>query len=252
MERLSTGIKGLDSLIQGYPKGRAILVTGESGAGKTIFGLQFLNACCEAGVTSVYISMEERPEDLKAQAMSFGWDLTDYEHKGLLRIVDLLERRMSWVEDAATHGLEKPYKSLIKIVSEIYEERRLCALPISGVQKEKKSVPDVVILDNIGVFAMGTSTRELREQLDALVFKLSGLGCTSLIISDDAVAKISQDIMLYSVYGSIRLQKRDNPYTSKRERVMDIIKIRNTKIPLEYLLFDITDKGIELIVKSED
>jgi len=41
-------------------------------------------------------------------------------------------------------------------------------------------------------------------------------------------------------------------YTSKRERVMDIIKIRNTKISLEYLLFDITDKDIELIVKSED
>ena len=58
--------------------------------------------------------------------------------------------------------------------------------------------------------------------------------------------------MLYSVYGAIRLRKRDNPYTSKRERVTDIIKIRNTKIPLEYLLFDITDKGIELIVKSED
>jgi len=45
--------------------------------------------------------------------------------------------------------------------------------------------------------------------------------------------------------------KRDNPYIDKRERVMDIVKIRNTKIPLDYMLFDITDKGIALLPKSE-
>ncbi len=252
MERLSTGIEGLDSLVQGYPKGRALLVTGESGAGKTILGLQFLNACCKAGVKCVYIAMEERPEDIKAQAMSFGWDLDDYEHKGLLRIIDILGRRMGWIEDAATHGVEKPYQSLITIIAEIYEERRLCALPISHAHKDTRARPDVVIIDNIGVAIMEILPHELRKQLDSLIYQLSGLGCTSLIISDDAVAKMSNDVMQYSVYGAIRLRKRDNPYTSKRERVMDIIKIRNTKIPLDYLLFDITDNGIELITKSED
>jgi KaiC/GvpD/RAD55 family RecA-like ATPase len=196
--------------------------------------------------------MEERPEDIKAQAMSFGWDLDDYEHNGLLRIIDSLGRRMGWIEDAATHGLEKPYQSLIKIVAEIYEERRLCALPISHAHKDTRARPDVVIIDNIGVAIMEILPHELRKQLDSLIYQLSGLGCTSLIISDDAVAKMSNDVMQYSVYGAIRLRKRDNPYTSKRERVMDIIKIRNTKIPLDYLLFDITDNGIELIAKSED
>ncbi len=42
-ERVTTGIKGLDPLIEGgFPKGRSILVTGEPGTGKTIFALQFL------------------------------------------------------------------------------------------------------------------------------------------------------------------------------------------------------------------
>ncbi|MEA1956964.1 MAG: hypothetical protein U9N01_01205 [Euryarchaeota archaeon] len=45
--------------------------------------------------------------------------------------------------------------------------------------------------------------------------------------------------------------KRDNPYVDTRERVMDIVKIRNTKTPLDYILFDITDKGIALLPKSE-
>jgi hypothetical protein len=32
--------------------------------------------------------------------------------------------------------------------------------------------------------------------------------------------------MMYSVYGGIKLMKRDNPYLNKRERVMDIVKTR--------------------------
>lgn len=250
MERLSTGVDGLDALIRGYPKGRTILVSGESGAGKTIFGLQFLNACCKSGMTCVYITTEERLEDLKAQAMSFGWNLDEYVHRGLLRIIDALERRMSKMEDAVTHGVEKPYKSIIRILSDIYEEKLVRILPNSDIHKGKRAIPDVVIIDNIGVLAIGIPTPELREQLDTLVFQLVVLGCTSLIICDEAVVKMSEDIMMYSVYGAIRLKKRDNPYINKRERVMDIVKMRNTKIPLDYLLFDITDKGIELITKS--
>jgi len=46
MERISTGVDGLDALIQGYPKGKTFLVSGEAGAGKTILALHFfLNAC---------------------------------------------------------------------------------------------------------------------------------------------------------------------------------------------------------------
>jgi len=45
MEWISTGVDGLDALIQGYPKGKTFLVSGVAGAGKTILALHFLNAC---------------------------------------------------------------------------------------------------------------------------------------------------------------------------------------------------------------
>jgi KaiC/GvpD/RAD55 family RecA-like ATPase len=46
MESLSTGIEGLDMLIDGgYPKGKSILVTGPPGAGKLFSG--FIS-CTEA------------------------------------------------------------------------------------------------------------------------------------------------------------------------------------------------------------
>ena len=43
MERVPTGIAELDAKLSGgYPKGKGLLVTGVSGAGKTIFGLHLL------------------------------------------------------------------------------------------------------------------------------------------------------------------------------------------------------------------
>ena len=43
VERIKTGIPGLDKLIQGgFVKGSAVLISGGTGAGKTIFCLQYL------------------------------------------------------------------------------------------------------------------------------------------------------------------------------------------------------------------
>lgn len=261
MERLSTGIDELDALIQGYPKGKSFLVSGDAGTGKTILALHFLNACCKDGLRCIYIAMEETPEDLKAQAKSFEWDLAEYEEKGLLQIIGVLEQRAEKAEaeaDArmpAEMRIEKSYQNLMDILSDIREKGGLPFLSTGGVgigiHEEENDVADVIIMDNVGAFVIGIPTPKLREQLDSLVFKLDGLKCTSLVICDETVAKLTDNVMMYSVYGAIKLMKRDNPYVDTRERVMDIVKIRNTKIPLDYLLFDITDKGIVLLPKSE-
>lgn len=242
MERLSTGIDELDALIQGYPKGKTFLVSGDAGTGKTILALHFLNACCKDGLKSIYIAMEENPEDLKAQAASFGWDLAKYEEKGLLQIIGVLEQRAEKAEAAAripvAMRIERSYQTLMDMLSDIREKGGLPFLSTRdvgvgvGIHEEGNDVADVVIMDNIGAFAIGIPTPKLREQLDSLVFKLNELECTALIVCDETVAKMTDNVMMYSVYGAIKLMKRDNPYIDTRERVMDIVKIRNTKTPL--------------------
>jgi len=47
MDRIKTGIYGLDDVIEGgFPGGRTILVTGAAGTGKTIMGMQFGGEKC--------------------------------------------------------------------------------------------------------------------------------------------------------------------------------------------------------------
>ena len=87
-KRVSTGIPGLDSLLQGgYLETSVNLITGETGTGKTTFCAQFIYEGLKRGETGLYITLEERPEDIKADAAMFGWDFEGFEKKGLVRIV---------------------------------------------------------------------------------------------------------------------------------------------------------------------
>ena len=76
VRRTSTGIPGLDHLIEGgFPADRAILVRGRPGTGKTICGLQFLVEGLAAGEKGALVSVDEKPDHLIANASHFGWDL---------------------------------------------------------------------------------------------------------------------------------------------------------------------------------
>lgn len=86
--RTSTGIPGLDSLMSGgFLENSVNLLTGETGTGKTIFCAQFIWNGLQRGETGLYITLEERPEDIKTDAMQFGWDFDSFEKKGLCRII---------------------------------------------------------------------------------------------------------------------------------------------------------------------
>ena len=65
IERLSTGIPGLDEILRGglIPK-RSYLVRGEPGTGKTILGLHYLTHGAAEGDTSLFINLEEATVDI--------------------------------------------------------------------------------------------------------------------------------------------------------------------------------------------
>ena len=78
--RLSTGIAGLDEVLSGgLPKGNMYLVEGESGAGKTTLGLQFLLAGQRRGEHTLWITLSETEEQLRQSAHSHGWSLDGIE-----------------------------------------------------------------------------------------------------------------------------------------------------------------------------
>jgi circadian clock protein KaiC len=74
--RMSTGIAGLDDVLGGgLPQGNMYLVEGESGAGKTTLGLQFLLEGKRRGERTLWITLSETETQLLQSARSHGWSL---------------------------------------------------------------------------------------------------------------------------------------------------------------------------------
>jgi KaiC/GvpD/RAD55 family RecA-like ATPase len=229
MNVLSTGIAGLDKLVGGYPKGKSVLVTGKAGTGKTIMALHFVNACCETGMKCAYIATEESPEDLIAQGTELGWNINKYIKKGLLSIIEAYQRRAEEVEIA--YPLRNSNQSEVDFFNLVNE------LPDNF---------DTIVIDNIGVFVVGMDIKNFRDNIDYLMYKLKEKETTAIIIIDEGAGDIFNEIATYSAHGAIKLLKLENPYTGKRERRFDFIKMRNSKIPTDYILYDITNNGIVL------
>lgn len=76
IDRVRTGVNGLDELLQGgFPKSHCILLSGAPGTGKTIFGQQFLYNGAKNGEKGLYIAFNEELEDVLLQPTVFGWDI---------------------------------------------------------------------------------------------------------------------------------------------------------------------------------
>ncbi|MCX6709401.1 MAG: AAA family ATPase [Candidatus Woesearchaeota archaeon] len=87
--KCKTGIKGFDELVEGgLVEGSSVLFTGNPGTGKTIFALEFLyNGATKFNEKGLYVSFEERAEEIKAQAKQFGWDFGKLERAKKIQIL---------------------------------------------------------------------------------------------------------------------------------------------------------------------
>ncbi len=77
IEKIPSGIPGFDEVTDGgLPRGRPTLVCGDAGAGKTMFGMQFLiNGVSPEQEPGIFVAFEESENDLKENMASLGWDL---------------------------------------------------------------------------------------------------------------------------------------------------------------------------------
>jgi KaiC/GvpD/RAD55 family RecA-like ATPase len=106
LDRVPTGIKGLDELLGGgFPKGKCILVVGSPGSGKTTFAIQYLYSGALQGETGLYVTLDEYPDMIKQNFQSYNWDLDSVEKKGRLLFLDASGLRRAKTKNNGPHPL---------------------------------------------------------------------------------------------------------------------------------------------------
>jgi KaiC/GvpD/RAD55 family RecA-like ATPase len=230
MERIKTGILEMDEIIGGFPSGKTILVTGDPGSGKTIFGLQFAYTNCLENKKTIYISTEEDAPELRLQGKSFGWNLEDLEKKGVLKIIELAGYRAMEIQTALCISMDAVKGDFTQFCDNIPDDT------------------EILIIDSLGSHVSNLTAFEFRDRFNLLVYNLAQKGITALVLLGGVISKEYVELALYSAYGAIQLMKRENPYTGRRERVMDIVKMRNTKTPVQLLSYEISSRGIIITI----
>jgi len=146
---LKTGISGFDKLFEhGIPAGKAILIEGSPGTGKTIFCLQTSYNTCKQGKKVLYMSFEESEASLTEHMEEFGWDAVGMQKKGLLRI-----KRFSAIDIA---------RSVEALLSEAKKELLIATEPILF---PRDFDAEVIIIDSLTSIASAFSGEEYRFRI---------------------------------------------------------------------------------------
>ena len=176
MDRVPTGIKGLDELLGGgFPEGRCILVVGSPGSGKTTFALQYLYHGSMLGETGLYVTLDEHPDLIKKNLLSYDWDIDGMEKKGKLLFVDASGLRRAKNSEG---GLLAPYRSQSDAV-DFSELLKTINKVVEGESVHRIALDPVTSL-------MLRYVEEIKRRRATVEFfdALADSGCTSIITSE--------------------------------------------------------------------
>ncbi len=225
IERVSTGIEGLDGLIEGgLPKGSVTVVSGGAGCGKTIFCSQYLWHGLQNGETCRFITLEEPEDDIKDDMAVFGWDFESYEDSG--------DFMVKYIQPAVGE------RGFLQKVNELADDGDV----------------DRLVIDSVSVMlgSYGGEEAKKRDNVYDLLRNVKRSGATTLLTSeiteesDDSLSRY--DVAEFVADGVIVLY-----YEGVGEgtfRNLEVRKMRRTAHTPGTYPFEITDDGIEVHSES--
>ncbi len=233
-DRAKTGIKRFDEIIDGgIPRGNTVLVSGGPGTGKTLFGWQFLYyGAKDHGESGIFITMEERPRDLRKNLSEFGWNIRKLEDEGLIAIIDAASPKIG-LPSKERYVEEKPFD----IDSLMYKVHTVA----NEIDAKR------LVVDSIPALGFRLDETQIRDSIYKLNALLLEIGCTSILTSEKMDPGISSNFKIaeYIAHGLVNLElvRRVNEF--KRSGV--VVKMRGTNHSMKIFPFEITDKGIGLL-----
>ncbi len=246
VERATTGIHGLDDLIEGgFPRNRTILVAGACGTGKSIFSMQYLfhgiTQCNEPGV---FVTFDESPENIRSDMLRFGWNLREHEAHNTFALIDGASARAG-TPSTEQNALQSNQLDINRVLTEVLTVCRRI-----GAKR--------LVIDSIPALGFQLDNEhEIRKIILRLSQVLSKSGMTAIITTELPEQPAGQGQMIFSKYG-VEEYIADGVLllgligtSSKADRTLYIRKMRGTAHSGAIHPCTITENGM-IVKKVED
>lgn len=213
LDRVNTGIQAFDDLVMGgLPRGRATIVAGTPGSGKTVFAMQFLaHGITEDDEAGVFVTFEEPSAEISVNMASFGWSIQKWCDGRKLVFIDASprDRNEVVVGDFDLTGL------LTRIT-------HAC-----GRVKAKR-----VVLDSLTQLFdhFVTDQKTVRRELLRIASSLKQFGLTVLITAerDNEYGEISRHRVEEFVADNVVIL-RNALERERRRRTIEVLKMRGSR-----------------------
>jgi len=224
MERIKTGIPGLDEIMMGgIPEHQLLLLTGTAGTGKTILSSQYIyHGAKKAGENGVYLTLEEPPEFIRENLKGFGWDFQSLEKAGKISFIKYDPYRT-----------EDMIEILESTIREINAKR--------------------VVIDSISALGLHIKDdEELRRMIFNMSVALRKLDCTAIMVSEKVHGQpgISRYGVEEFVSDSVIALYYER-FQSTFSRSIHIWKLRGSAHSEKLHPYDITKQGIVVNPREE-
>jgi circadian clock protein KaiC len=239
MQRVKTGVDGLDNLIEGgLPKDTVTLVSGPPGSGKTILCYHFLSKGLKSGDKCLFLTMDKKAEKLITQAKELGFDFQSAMENGRLKFV-FLDINKKLVYDVITKELFSGEYNRVVLDS-------VTPLSEMPIYVEKTELTDTVNFITSEDSSSAVDGPPRRMHLHYIMNLLDTAHCTSMITSELPFGsfELSRDgISEFLVDGIILL----NFDSTMDKRKLSVMKMRNTQHTLRPRDIKIGKGGIKFI-----
>lgn len=235
LKRVSSGIKGLDDMIEGgFPEGDVILYSGVAGTGKTIACIQFVADGIKKGEDCIYVAGEETRGKLMEHAELLGYDFEKAVKEKKLEIFQ--------VEDIA---FQDPLGRKFKLPREPEKRMERLIWAIKEWMKLRKGKR--LVIDSMMVYALPEKEPQSRLINSEFFREIDALGMTTIIVSELSAedAAYSSDRVTEVLADGLVLFRHEQG--KKPKRTLQVVKMRDTKIDERVKEFDIGKGGIRLI-----
>ena len=228
VERVESGIPGLDKIIEGgFVKNSINLVAGTTGTGKTIFGCQYILEGLKKGETGVYVTLEQPPEDILADISRFGWDVLFKKY---------IDQNKLILYNTFPTSVQKLGESIFDLVRKINAKR--------------------LVLDSLSIATAGweetADTSKIRRNVFEAMTTLKKVGVTTLLLTEipeDKAKALSRFGFEEFVADSVIILHYLEYAAGGTPRSVIVRKMRRTDHGTDIYPLEITNKGI-IIKKS--